>query len=143
MFERRFYGLCGLPNFFRRDMTIHSAEMIAKKQAITYIGDVIFQAKTKQDMWKILLSCFQGLRSSRLKAARNKTKLFQRKVQFLENIVSDKRIQPVGKKVLDLENLDMTENRDILRTLGSLGFYGTFIESLHVDSEPFYELLTD
>ena len=29
-------------------MTIHFAEMIAKKQAITYIDDVILQAKTKQ-----------------------------------------------------------------------------------------------
>ena len=52
MFERGFYGLCGLPNFFSRIMTIHFAEMIAKKQAITYIDDVILQAKTKAEMWK-------------------------------------------------------------------------------------------
>ena len=62
MFERGFYGLCGLPNFFSRIMTIHFAEMIAKKQAITYIDDVILQAKTKAEMWNNLESYFKCLR---------------------------------------------------------------------------------
>ena len=64
MFERGFYGLCGLPNFISRIMTIHSAEMIAKKQAVTYIDDVILQAKTKKDIWRNLESYFECLRSS-------------------------------------------------------------------------------
>ena len=38
---RRFYGLCGLPNFFIRLMTIHSDPHIKRKQAITYINDTI------------------------------------------------------------------------------------------------------
>ena len=59
MFERGFYGLCGLPNLFSRIMTIHFSEMIAKKQAITYIDDVILQAKTKLEMWKNLESYFK------------------------------------------------------------------------------------
>ena len=75
-FERGFYGLCGLPNFFLRIMTIHFSEMIAKKQAITYIDDVILQAKTKAEMWKNLESYFKCLGSSGLKAAPNKTKIF-------------------------------------------------------------------
>ena len=60
--ERGLYGLSSLPNFFSRIMTIHFAEMIAKKQAITYIDDVIFQAKTKAEMWKILEPDFNSLR---------------------------------------------------------------------------------
>ena len=75
-FERGFYGLCGLPNVFSRIMTIHSAEMIAVKKAITYIDDVILQAKTKKDMWENLESYFQCLRSSGLKATPNKTNKF-------------------------------------------------------------------
>ena len=50
MFERGVYGLCGFPNFFSRFMTIHFAEIIAKKQAITYIDDVILQAKATTKM---------------------------------------------------------------------------------------------
>ena len=80
MFERGFYGLCGLPNFFNRFMTIHFSDMIAKNQDITYTDDVILQAKTKAERWKNLESSIQCLRSSGLKAAPNKTKLFLRKV---------------------------------------------------------------
>ena len=61
MFERGFYGLCGLPSFFSRILTIHFAEMIAKKQAITYNDDVILQAKTKTEMWNNLESYFPKL----------------------------------------------------------------------------------
>ena len=111
MFERGFYGLCGLPYFFSRIMTILFAEMIARKQAITYIDDVILQAKTKKDMWENLESCFHCLRSSGLKAVPNKTKLFLRKVQFLGHIVSDKGTQPVARNVHDLKNLKSPEKR--------------------------------
>ena len=84
------------------------------------------------------------MRSSGLKAAPNKTKLFLRKVQFLGHIVSDEGIQPVAKRVQDLKNLKSPENkRDVMRVLGSLGFYSTFIKKLHVDSKPFYDLLKD
>ena len=34
-YTRGFYGLCGLPNFFSRLMTIHFDPLIKKKQAIT------------------------------------------------------------------------------------------------------------
>ena len=91
MFERGFYGPCDIPNFFSRIMIIHFAEVIAKKQAITYTGDLILQAKTKAELWKKLESSFKHLRPSGLKAAPNKTKLFLRKFQFLGHIVSDKK----------------------------------------------------
>ena len=144
MFKRGFYVLCGLLNFFSRIMTIHFAEMIAKKRAITYIDDVIRRAKTKAEKWKNLNSYFKCLRSSGLKAAPNITNFFLRKIQFLGHIVSDKGIQPVAKKVLDLKDLKSPENkRDVMRVLGSLGFYSTFRKNLHVDSKPFNELLRD
>ena len=105
---------------------------------------MILQAKTKAEMWKKLESYFKCLRSSRLKAAPNKTKLFLRKVQFLGHIVSDKGIQPVAIKVQDLKKLKSPENkRDVMRILGSLGFCSTFIKILHADSKSFYELLRD
>ena len=52
--------------------------MVAKNQAITYIDDVIVQAKTKNDMWKNLESFFSCLRSSGLKASPNKTELLEK-----------------------------------------------------------------
>ena len=120
MFERRFYSLCGLPCFFSRTIAIHFAEMIAKKQAITYIHDVILQTKTKTEMWKNLEPYVKCLSSSGLKAVSNKTKLFLRKTQFLGQVVSGKGIQPVAKKVQDLKNSRSPEKkRDVMRILGS------------------------
>ena len=124
MFGRRFYGLCGFPNFFSRIMIIYFAEMVSKKQAVAYFDDVILQAKTKAEIWKNSESSFKCVRSSGLKAAPNKTKLFLRKVQFFGHILSDKGIQPVAKKVQDQKkNRKSPENkRDVMRILGSLGF---------------------
>ena len=137
MFERGFYGLCGLPNFFSRIMTIHFAEMIAKKQAITYIDDVILQAKTKAEMWKNLESYFKCLRSSGLKAAPNKTKLSE-KSSIPWTHCFRQRNSTSCKKVQDLKDLKSPGNkRDVMRISGSLGFYSTFIKNLHVDSKPF------
>ena len=144
MFERGFYGPCGLPKFFCRIMTIHFVEMIARKQGITFIDDVILQAKTMTEMWINFESCFQCLKSSALKAAPNKTKLFLRKVQLPDHIVSDKGIRSVAKRVQDLKNLKNPEKkRDVMRVLGTLGFYSTFLKNLHVHSKPFYDLLKD
>ena len=53
-FERGFYGLCGLPNFLSRIMTIHFAPLIRKKQAITYIDDTIMQAQDEIEMFEII-----------------------------------------------------------------------------------------
>ena len=44
---RGFYGLCGLPNFFSRLITIQSESLIRKAKAITYIDDTITRHKTK------------------------------------------------------------------------------------------------
>ena len=144
IFEQSFYGLCGLPNFFSRIMTIHFAEMIIKKQAITYIDDVILQATTKAEMWKNSESYFRCLRSSGLKVAPNKTKIFLRKVQFLGHLSSDKGFQRIVKKVQDLKNLKSPENKtDVMRILGSIGFHSTFLKIFHVHSKPFYEILGD
>ena len=60
-FQRGFYGLCGLPNFFSRIMTIHFAPLIKSRQAVTYIDDTIMQAQTAEEMYskiKETISCY-------------------------------------------------------------------------------------
>ena len=105
---------------------------------------MIHQAKTKAETWKKLKTYFKCLRSSGLKAAPNKTKLFLRKVPFLGQILSDRGIQPVSRKFQDIKHLKSPENnKDVMRIIGKLGFYSTFIKSLHVGSKPFHELLRE
>ena len=141
-FQRGFYGLCGLPNFFSRIMTIHFAPLIKSRQAVTYIDDTIMQAQTAEEMYSIIKKDHLLLRKAGLKAQPEKTKFFLRKVQFLGHVVGKDGIQPVKKRVEDLKALKTLENkRDVMRVLGCLGFYTMYIKNLHVDSKPFYDLI--
>ena len=143
-YTRGFYGLCGLPNFFSRLMTIHFEPLIKKKQAITYIDDTIMQSQNKGEMFSIIHEYHNLLRKAGLKAAPEKTFFFFKKVKFLGHVISSEGIQPIAKRVKDLKNLKSPESkRDVMRVLGCLGFYSCYIKNLHVDSKPFYDLIRD
>ena len=143
-YTRGFYGLCGLPKFFSRLMTIHFEPLIKKKQAITYIDDTIMQSQKKGEMFSVIHEYHNLLRKAGLKAAPEKTFFFLKKVKFLGHVISSEGIQPIAKRVKDLKNLKSPESkRDVMRVLGCLGFYSCYIKNLHVDSKPFYNLIRD
>ena len=139
-----FYGLCGLPQWFSRMMAINFEPLVKKKQAITYLDDSLLQSQTKGEMFTIIHEYHQLLRKGGLKAAPDKTHFFLRKVKFLGHVICQYGIQPVAKRVQDLKNLKSPEcKRDVMKVLGCLGFYSCYIKNLHVDSQPFYELIKD
>ena len=143
-YTRGFYGLCGLPNFFSRLMTLHFDPLIKMKQAITYIDDTIMQSQNKNEMFTIINEYHTLLRKAGLKAAPDKTFFFLKKVKFLDHVISPEGIQPIAKRVKDLKNLKSPEcKRDVMKVLGCLGFYSCYIKNLHVDSQPFYDLIKD
>ena len=143
-FTRGFYCLCGLPNFFSRLMTIHLDPLIRKKQASTYIDDTIMQSQTRSEMFIIINEYHTLLRKAGLKAARDKTFFFPKKVKFLGHVISSDRIQPIAKRVDALRHLKSPQSkRDVMKVLGCLGFYSCYIKNLHVDSQPFYDLTKD
>ena len=143
-YTRGFYGLCGLPNFFSRLMTIHFDPLIRKKQAITYIDDTIMQSQNKNEMFTVINEYHTLLRKASLKAAPDKKYFFLKKVKFLGHVISPEGIQPIAKRVKDLKNLKSPESkRDVMKVLGCLGFYSSYIKNLHVDSQPFYDLIKD
>ena len=92
-FTRGFYGLCSLPKFFSRLMTIHFDPLIRKKQAITYIDDTIMQLQTRGKMFTIINEYHTLLRKAGLKAAPDKTFFFLKKVKFLGHVISPDGIQ--------------------------------------------------
>ena len=139
-----FYGLCGLPQWFSRMMAINFEPLIKKKKAITYFDDSLLQSHTKAEMFTIIHEYHQLLRKGGLEAAPDKTDFFLRKVKFLGHVFSEQGIQPVAKRVEDLQNLKSPEGkRDEMKVLGCVGFYSCYITNLHVDSQPFYELIKD
>ena len=141
---RGFYGLCGLPNFFSRSMTIHFDPLIKKKPAITYIDDTIMQSQTKNEMFTVINEYHNLPRKAGLKAAPDKTFFFLKKVKFHGHVISPEGIQPNAKRVKVLKNLKShPSKRDVMKFLGDLGFYSCYIKNFHVDSQFFYNLIRD
>ena len=69
---------------------------------------------------------------------------FLKKVQFLGHMVSGQGVQPIVKRVEKLKNLKSPTNKqEVMRILGCLGFYSSYIKNLHVDSKPFFDLIRD
>ena len=125
-------------------MTIHFDPLIKKKQAITYIDDTIMQSQNKNEMFTVINEYHTLLRKAGLKAAPDKTFFFLKKVKFLDHVISPDGIQTIGKRVKDLKTLKSPESkRDVMKVLGCLGFYSCYIKNLHVDSQPFYDLIKD
>ena len=139
-----FYGLCGLPNFFSRLMTILFEPLIKKKQAITYIDDTIMQSQNKGAIISIIHEYHNLLRKAGLKAAPEKTFFLLKKVKFLGHVISSERIQPNAKRIKDFKNNKSPEcKRDVMKVLGYLGFYSCYIKNIHVASKPFYDFIRD
>ena len=143
-YTQGFYGLCGLPNFFSRLMTIQFDLLIKKKQTITYIDDTIMNSKNKNEMFTIAIEYHTLLRKAGLKTAPDKTFFFLKKVNPIGHVISPDAIQPIAKRVKDLKNIKSLEcKRDLMKVLGCLRFYSFYIKSLYVDSQPFLDLFKD
>ena len=79
-----------------------------------------------------------------LKAARDETFFFVKKVKFLGHVISPDGIHLVAKGVKDLIILKSPESkRDVMKIRGCFEFYSCYIKNLHVDSQSFYDLKKD
>ena len=126
---------------FSRLMTIHFDRLIKKKQDFTYIDDTIMQSQNKNEMFTVINEYHTLLSKASLKAAPDKTLFFLKKVKFLGHVISPEGIQPIAKRVKDLKDLKSPKSkRDVMKVLGCLSCY---IKNLHVDSQPFYDLIRD
>ena len=124
-------------------MTIHFDPLTKRNQAITYIDDTIMQSQNKNDMFTIINEYHTLLRKFGLKAAPNRF-FFLKKVKFVGYIFSLDGTQPIAKRVKDLKHLKSPEcKRDVMKVSGCLGIYSCYIKNLHVDSQPFYDLIED
>ena len=114
--------------------------LIKRKQAITYIDDTLLQAKDKQEMFTIVKEYHSLLRKANLKAAPDKTMFFLRKVRFLGHVISKDGLSPIASRIDDIRNLKTPESKkEVLRVLGMMDFYHTYILNFHIDAKPLYD----
>ena len=102
------------------------------------------QSQTRGELFTIINEYHTLLRQAGLKAAPDKTFFFLKKVKFLGHVISADGIQTIAKRVDALRHLKSPQSkRDDMKVLRCLGFYSCYIKNLHVDSQPFYELIKD
>ena len=100
------------------------------------------QSQTRGEMFTMVNEYHTLLRKAGIKAAPDKTFFFLKKVKFLGHVISPEGIQPRAKRVDALRNLKSPQSkRDVMKTMGCLGSYGCYNMNLHVDSQPFYDLI--
>ena len=143
-YQAGFCGLKPLPSFFSKLMRYAFGPLIKRKQAITYLDDTLLQAKDKQEMFTIVKEYHSLLRKANLKAAPDKTMFFLRKVRFLGHVISKSGLSPIASLIDDIRNLKTPESKtEVLRVLGMVGFYHTYILNFHIDAKPLYDLTKD
>ena len=102
------------------------------------------QSQTRGEMFTIINEYHTLLRMAGLKTAPDKTFFFLKKQKFRGHVISPDGIQPIAKRVDALRNLKSPQSqRDIMKAMGCLGFYSCYIKNLHIDRQPFYELIKD
>ena len=95
-------------------------------------------------MFSIIDEYHNLLRKTGLIAAPENTFFFLKSVKFLGHVTLSEGIQPIPKRVKDLKNPQSPEcKRDVMKVLGCLGFYSSYIKDLQVDSKAFYDLIRD
>ena len=77
-----FCGLCGLPNFCSRLVTVHFDPLFKKKQAITYIDDTIIQSQNKNEMFTVINEYHTLPRKAGFKAGCDKTFFLKKVLSF-------------------------------------------------------------
>ena len=123
-------------------MTIHLDPLIKRKQAITYTVDTIMQSQTRGEMVTIINEYHTLLWNAVLKVVPNKTFFFLKRIKFLGQVISPDGIHRIAKRVDALRNFKSPKSkRDVMKVLGCFGFYSCYIKNLHVDSQPFQDLI--
>ena len=97
------FGLCNAPATFERLMEIVLKGM-QWKICLVYLDDIVIFGTTFEECASRLCQVMDTLHAAGLKLKAKKCLLFQRQVQFLGHIVSDKGIMSDPEKVAEIQN---------------------------------------
>ena len=127
-FIRGFYGLKGLPNFFKKQMSTFFRSLIDKRSALEYIDDILLLADEKQEMFDFIKELHKKATKKNLKLAPEKSFYMLLKVKFLGHEIGNNTIKPIPSKIEAIKKLPSPKDKkDVMQFLGSVNFYFIFI----------------
>ena len=141
-FIRGFYGLKGLPNFFTKQMSTFFKTLIEQGFALVYIDDILLLSDSKEHMFQLIEQLHIISTKNNLKLAPEKYFFMLLKVKFLGHEIGYKTIKPIHSKIAAIHKIPSPNGKVALMSfIGALNFYTKFIEKLHINLKPFYDLL--
>ena len=141
-FIRGSYGLEGLPNFFTKQMSTFFKTLIEQGFALVYIDDILLLSDSKEHMYQLIEQLHIISTKNNLKLAPEKSFFMLLKVKFLGHEIGYITIKPIHSKIAAIHKIPSPTGKVALMSFtGALNFYTKFIEKLHINLQPFYDLL--
>ena len=142
VFIRGFYGLKGLPNFFTKQMSTFLKTLIEQGFALVYIDEILLLSYSKEHMFQLIEQLHIISTKNNLKLAPEKSFFMLLKVNFLGHEIGYNTIKPIHSKITAMHKIPSPTGKVALMSfIGALNFYTKFIEKLHINLKPFYDLL--
>ena len=141
-FIRGFYGLKGLPNFFTKQMSSFFKTLIEQGFALVYIDDILLLSNYKEHMFQLIEQLHLISTKHNLKLAPEKYFFKLLNVKLLGHEIGYDAIKPIHSKVDAINKIPSPTSKVALMSfIGALHFHTNFIEKLHINLKPFYDLL--
>jgi hypothetical protein len=122
------FGLTNAPSTFMCLMNNISSQYL-DKFVLVFIDDILVYSKTKEEHEKHLRVVLQTLRKHKLYAKFDKCVFYQKKIQYLEHVISEEGIVVDPEKIRTIMEWPIPKDAtDIRSFMGITGYYHRFIE---------------
>ena len=141
-FKRLFYGISIGPAAFASILTHFLYPLIRKGKVISYVDDIFIQTNSYDQMYETLIEYLKILLKENLKAAPDKTYFILKKVNFLGQIIEDKKLKPLISRIDVFQKLEPpTSMKALQRYLGTINFLAKYVYGMEPTLQPLYNLL--
>ena len=110
--------------------------------ALVYIDDILLLSDSKDHKFQLIEQLHIISTKNNLKLAPEKSFFMLLKVKFLGHEIGYITIKPIHSKIAAIHKIPSPTGKVALMSfIGALNFYTKFIEKLHINLKPFYDLL--
>lgn len=134
------FGLVNAPSSFQRLMedVLRGLQWV---ESLLYMDDIITPGSTVQESLKRLENVFQRLLEANLKLKPSKCIFFQKSVNFLGHIVSEKGVHTDPNKIEAVKNWPVPRNAKHVRSfLGLASYYRKFVKGFADIARPLHKI---
>ena len=116
--------------------------LIEQGFSLVYIDDILLLSDSKEHMFQLIEQLHIISTKNYFKLAPEKSFFMLLKVKFLGHEIGYNTIKPIHSKIAAIYKIPSpTGNVALMSFTGALNFYTKFIEKLHINLKPFYDLL--